>query len=149
MHTMKVHCQNHRNEYNQTTNMNDNQLSSMRYTNNHIEYTNQSVCLPGSRIKEQQMTNLEKFESFEGYPLDVLKAYWEVIRPYDGWKNPIMTVIPAESFSEFDTAVQFFTSTDLQILCEIDNDGEKCMFVFSEGFSYHERHGRLTMRQLT
>ncbi len=95
------------------------------------------------------MTNLENFKSFEGFPLDVLKAYWEVIRPYDGWKSPIMTVIPAESFSEFDTAVQFFTNTDLQILCEIDNDEEKCLLVFSEGFSYHEKHGRLTMRLLT
>ncbi len=95
------------------------------------------------------MTNLDKFGSFEGIPLDLLKAYWEVVRPYDGWKCPIMTVIPAEGFLEFSTAVRFFTTTDLQVLCELDLDGENCLFVYSVGFINRQENERDLMRPLT
>ena len=53
---------------------------------------------------------------YKGYTEAELREAFEQIQDKEDWKNPIKAVIKSYEFSKFEAAVEFFTSSQLEIV---------------------------------
>lgn len=72
-----------------------------------------------------------------GYTRDQLQDIFDEVCDPDNWKDCIQAVIPASDFDLADKAVCYFTGGGLEIVKEMEHDGEIFYDVFGHGYYVH------------
>jgi len=72
-----------------------------------------------------------------GYTRDQLQDMFSEICDPDNWKECIQATIPASDFDCADKAVCYFTGGGLEIVKEMERDGEIFYDVFGHGYYVH------------
>ena len=74
---------------------------------------------------------------YGGYTRDQLLEVFNKVADPDNWKGSIQATIPASDFDCADKAVCYFTGGGLEIVKEMERDGEIFYDVFGHGYYVH------------
>ena len=99
----------------------------------------QGFCLSAVVMRKEKMTSIDKIikDSMRGYTRDQLQNIFSEICDPDNWKECIQATIPASDFDLADTAVCYFTGGGLEIVKEMERNGEISYDVFGHGYYVH------------